>query len=47
MYMPALIFFAVLDREQKSSFMDRHYLTLLVISAAILSKGTTLSVRPC
>jgi len=26
MYMPVLIFFAVLDLERKSSFMDRHLL---------------------
>ena len=26
MYMPALIFFAILDLERKSTFMDRHKL---------------------
>jgi len=25
LYMPAVIFFACLNLEQKSSFMDRHY----------------------
>ncbi len=33
MYMPVLIFFAVLDLRQKSSFMDRH---LLVMGWAII-----------
>jgi hypothetical protein len=29
--MPAVIFFACLDLEQKSSFMDGHYIYLFVI----------------
>ena len=28
MYMPALIFIAFLDLERKSSFLDRHQLTV-------------------
>jgi hypothetical protein len=35
-YMPAVIFFACLDFEQKSSFMDGHEFEKNIITAAIV-----------
>ncbi|HSQ83185.1 MAG TPA: hypothetical protein VLM43_00560, partial [Desulfobacterales bacterium] len=39
-HMPAVIFFACLDFEQKSSFLDEHYLrVLLVLFKMVMGKN--------